>query len=238
MTGASALDVVLFVALPYAALVLFFFGTIARYRTSPFSFSSLSSQFLDNKRHFWSQVPFHYGLLVVLAGHVVAFLVPRAVLAWNEVPLRLFILEVSSFAFGLLAFIGLFNIVRRRLTSPRAKMTTTPTDWILYGLLMLQVLTGLHIAVSNTWGSSWFAAVLSPYLWSIVRFAPDVGWVAPLPFTVKLHIVGLWALLGLFPFTRLVHVLVVPNPYLWRRPQVVRWYGIRRTGAPNAVARK
>ncbi len=21
-----------------------------------------------------------------------------------------------------------------------------------------------------------------------------------------------------------VHVLVIPNPYLWRKPQVVRWY--------------
>ncbi|MFQ6610595.1 MAG: respiratory nitrate reductase subunit gamma [Fidelibacterota bacterium] len=27
----------------------------------------------------------------------------------------------------------------------------------------------------------------------------------------------------MFPFSRLVHVLVVPNPYLWRRPQLVRW---------------
>ena len=26
-----------------------------------------------------------------------------------------------------------------------------------------------------------------------------------------------------FPFTRLVHVLVVPNPYLWRKTQVVIW---------------
>jgi len=34
-------------------------------------------------------------------------------------------------------------------------------------------------------------------------------------------------LIGFFPFTRLVHILVVPNPYLWRRTQVVRWYGIR-----------
>jgi nitrate reductase gamma subunit len=49
-----------------------------------------------------------------------------------------------------------------------------------------------------------------------------------MPLTVKLHVVGLWALLGVFPFTRLVHVLVIPNPYLWRRPQVVRWYGVRR----------
>ena len=30
-------------------------------------------------------------------------------------------------------------------------------------------------------------------------------------------------LIGFFPFTRLVHVLVVPNPYLWRRTQVVIW---------------
>lgn len=45
-----------------------------------------------------------------------------------------------------------------------------------------------------------------------------------LPPLVKSHIVGAYVLIGFFPFTRLVHVLVVPNPYLWRRPQVVRWY--------------
>ena len=49
-----------------------------------------------------------------------------------------------------------------------------------------------------------------------------------MPLLFKVHVTGLWVLLGVFPFTRLVHVLVVPNPYLWRRPQVVRWYGIRR----------
>ena len=28
----------------------------------------------------------------------------------------------------------------------------------------------------------------------------------------------------IFPFTRLVHILVVPNQYLFRKRQVVRWY--------------
>jgi len=31
-----------------------------------------------------------------------------------------------------------------------------------------------------------------------------------------------------------VHILVVPNPYLWRKPQVVRWNwqpGARREGS-------
>ncbi len=46
-----------------------------------------------------------------------------------------------------------------------------------------------------------------------------------MPWLVKLHIVLAFLTIGFFPFTRLVHVLVIPNPYLWRKPQVVRWYG-------------
>jgi nitrate reductase gamma subunit len=61
-------------------------------------------------------------------------------------------------------------------------------------------------------------------MWSLVLFRPDPAYVALLPLAVKLHIAGAFLLLGLTPFTRLVHVLVVPNPYLWRKPQVVRWY--------------
>jgi nitrate reductase gamma subunit len=74
---------------------------------------------------------------------------------------------------------------------------------------------------------------MTPYLWSLVRLSPDLGPVAALPFAVKLHVVNAYLVIGLFPFTRLVHVLVVPNPYLWRRPQVVRWYR-RRHPAPGA----
>jgi nitrate reductase gamma subunit len=224
----SSLDTILFVALPYVALVVFFVGTILRYRSRPFTYSSLSSQFLENKGHFWSQVPFHYGILVVLAGHVFAFLLPRQLLAWNGVPWRLYLLEATGLAFALLAFVGILNVMIRRWRSRRLKLVTTPMDWVVYALLLLQISTGLHIAVSNTWGSSWFASTLTPYLRSIATFSPEAQWVVAMPMTVKLHIAGLWALLLVFPFTRLVHVLVVPNPYLWRRPQVARWHGATR----------
>ena len=56
---------------------------------------------------------------------------------------------------------------------------------------------------------------------------PDISFVAAMPYLVKLHIVLAFLTIGFFPFTRLVHVLVAPNPYLWRKPQVVRWYGHR-----------
>jgi hypothetical protein len=49
-----------------------------------------------------------------------------------------------------------------------------------------------------------------------------------LPWAVKLHIINAWVIIGFFPFTRLVHVIVAPFPYLWRKPEIVRWYGVRR----------
>jgi nitrate reductase gamma subunit len=100
------LDALLFGALPYAAVIVFLLASIARYRGWRFSYSSLSSQFLENRQHFWGLVPFHYGILVVLTGHLVAFLIPREILAWNSHPLRLYVIEVSALAFGALTLVG------------------------------------------------------------------------------------------------------------------------------------
>ncbi len=220
-------DQFLFVALPYVCLFTFFLMTVYRYRTQSFSYSSLSSQFLENKHHFWSVVPFHYGILAVTAGHLIAFLIPRSILVWNHHPLRLYILEITALAFGLLTVIGVISIVVRRLTDHKVRFVTTVTDWIILALLLTQTILGVSVAVFYAWGSTWFATHLAPYLWSIFLLSPDVQYVTALPWLVKTHIVVAFLIIGFFPFTRLVHVLVVPNPYLWRKPQVVRWYGRR-----------
>ena len=223
-------DAALFVFLPYVALVLFFFMTIWRYVFSSYTYSALSSQFLENRHHFWGIVPFHFGILFVLAGHAVAFLIPRTLLAWNAHPVRLWVLEVSALIGGLLALVGLVNLMVRRWTHPRVRRVTTTMDWIVLGMLFVQILGGVLVALFCRWGSSWFAAALSPYLWSLVTLDPmhGLGLIAGMPFLVKLHVASAWVLIGLFPFTRLVHVLVVPNPYLWRRPQVVIWNADRQ----------
>ena len=224
MTNLTAsLDQILFAILPYVAFFTFFLVTITRYRTNRYTYSSLSSQFLENQQHFWGLVPFHYGILIVLAGHIVGFLIPRQVLAWNSTPLRLYVLEISALAAGLLTLIGLAALVVRRLTNAKLQVVTTTADWVVYVLLALQVVGGVAIAVMYPWGSSWFAAAATPYIWSLVRFSPDLAPITLLPWLVKLHIVNAYVLIGFFPFSRLVHILVVPNPYLWRKPQVVRW---------------
>jgi len=225
----ESLDLFLFAVLPYVAIIVFLIVTIQRYRSKAFTYSSLSSQFLENDAHFWGMVPFHYGLLVVLAGHVVAFLIPRSILAWNGHPLRLYVLEISALICAVLALVGLVNIMIRKRLSPRPRMVTSWTDWILYFFLLVQICSGLGVAVLYGWGSSWFAASLSPYLWSLVTLSPEIDYVANLPTLVKSHIVTAYLIIFFFPFTRLVHILVIPNHYLWRKPQVVRWYQDRKS---------
>lgn len=218
------LDILMFAVLPYASFLMLLLVSIQRYRAQSFTFSSLSSQFLENKRHFWALVPFHYGILVVFVGHLLAFLTPRGILLWNSAPLRLYILEVSGLACALLTLIGLIAMVARRLTNAKLRVVSTATDGVLFALLFFQILSGIALAIFHPWGSSWFAASLTPYLWSLFKVSPDISFVVGLPLLAKLHIINAFLVVGLFPFTRLVHILVIPNPYLWRKPQVVRWY--------------
>jgi len=226
-SGSGHLDFLLYAIFPYIAFVLFVVVTVQRYRTRAFTYSSLSSQFLENKQHFWGMVPFHYGILFVLFGHLTAFMVPRSILWWNGHPARLYILEVSALIGGLLTLIGFVALLMRRASHHRLRAVTTPSDWVLSAMLLIQVVTGLGIAIFYGWGSSWFASTLTPYLWSLVKLNPDIAAVVPMPHLVKTHILGAFVLIAFFPFTRLVHILVIPNMYLWRRTQLVRWYSRR-----------
>ncbi len=169
-------------------------------------------------------VPFHYGILAVLAGHLAAFLCPAEFLAWNRVPWRLYILEISGLIFAIFTFVGLLSLILRRKKFSRVTQVTSTADWLLLVLLLAQVIFGIWIAIAYRWGSSWYAASMTPYLWSLIKLNPNIGYIAGMPWMVKLHVATAFLILTFFPFTRLVHILVVPNPYLWRRTQVVRWY--------------
>lgn len=219
----SVSDLFLLVVAPYFALAVFFVESIRRFRSRGFTVSSLSSQFLEDESHFWGSVPFHYGLLFVLALHLTAFLLPGQVLAWNAAPARVFALEATGLAFALLAAGGLALLIIRRAGNARLTVVTSPADWLLLALLLAQLLLGMAIAATRAWGSSWFAASMTPYLRSLLVLSPDVGYVAAMPWLVKAHIVGAFLILGVVPFTRLIHALAFPLAYLWRPPQVVRW---------------
>lgn len=228
-------NTLLFAAFPYVAVVLLLVVSIQRYRANAYTVSSLSSQFLESKKLFWGSVPFHFGILTLAAGHLAGFLFPRQVMAWNAVPVRLLVLEVTALVAGLLTLFGIAGLIWRRISSRRLHTVTSPMDVILYVLLLFEVVTGLVIALGYRWGSAWYVHTAVPYIRSIFLLQPDVKLVAALPWVVRLHVMGAFVIVAIFSFTRLVHILVAPVPYLWRRVQLVIWN--RPRGSATSEAR-
>lgn len=216
-------NTLLFIALPYLSFGVFIIGSIYRYKKRGFQVSSLSSQFLEGKKLFWGSLPFHWGLVVIFTGHLIAFLFPSTVLAWNGQPIRLLILEVASFAFGLSILLGLILLIKRRFASKMILVVTNKMDIVVYTILLVQVLSGLGVAFYVRWGSSWFASVLTPYLRSIFSFRPDINSVSEMPWLIQIHIVSAFVIIGIIPFTRFMHFLVAPFDYAWRKYQLVVW---------------
>ena len=226
----------LFIALPYVAFAVFLVGSIYRYRTNGFKYSSLSSQFLEGGGIYIFAVLFHWGILVVFLGHLIAFLFPQATLAWHSSAARLIADEIVIFTFGLAVLIGFSGLIIRRVSHPRIRVVTTRMDIVIELLLLAQIIFGLWIALGYRWGYYWFASDMSPYLWSILKLSPQIDAISALPAVIKTHIVGAFIIIGIFPFTRLVHFLVAPFHYTWRSYQQVIWYWDRRLIRDPATA--
>ncbi|MEK7720840.1 MAG: respiratory nitrate reductase subunit gamma [Elusimicrobiota bacterium] len=223
----------LYIALPYAALVLAAAGGIYGYTKREFTYSSQSSQFLEGQALFWGVQPFHWGVLVLLFGHLSCALFPSMVLSWNAVPARLLAFEIISFAAAVSMLAGLLILLARRVVLSRIRAVTTPMDYLILLLLIAQVVLGILTAVLYRWGSSWFAAVLSPYLASLFTLEPAIGGVADMRIIIQAHVVLAFVLAALVPFSRLAHFLVFPLPYLWRPAQLVVWNRDRRAFSPQ-----
>ena len=228
------LDNLFYIIFPYAAVTLAVVITVQRFLKRGFTYSSLSSQFLEGDELFYGSVPWHIGILIVLAGHVIGFAIPRQVLWWNGVPARLYVLETTGLLFGLLAFVGIVSLIVRRLTSARIRAVTSLMDIVVLLVLLVQVALGVYTALFYRWGSSWYATSAVPYLRSLFVLQPDLKMIAPLPMAVKAHIVNAFVFLAILPFSRLVHMLVVPVHYLWRPYQVVIWNWDRRRNRRHA----
>jgi nitrate reductase gamma subunit len=214
----------LFVAFPYIALVLAIGGGAYRFYSRRFSYSSLSSQLLENRRLFWGSVPWHYGITLILLAHLLAALFPQAAAAILGNRIRLLILEMTGVSLAIFALFGIVILIIRRLPSDsRVRAVTSIMDGVLLFFLLVQVITGITIALFDRWGSLWYLKTAVPWFWSLVLLRPDPSTVAFLPPFVKFHFVWGFAVILLFPFSRLVHVVKFPVHYLWRPYQVVIW---------------
>src|SRR6185312_13012028 len=213
-----------FIAFPYIALILAIGVGLYRYYSHRFTYSSLSSQLLENRQLFWGSVPWHYGITLILLAHLLPWLFPRTAAAVLGNSTRLLVLELTGLALGFYCVFGIIVLIGRRLpNNSRTRAVTSPMDWILLLVLAFQVLSGVGVALFERWGALWYLSTAVPWLWSLVRLHPDTSTVTGLPVLIQAHILSGFVVILLFPFTRLVHVFAIPLEYLWRPYQVVIW---------------
>ena len=142
----------LFVIFPYVAIVLMVVVSLYRYFNNSYKFSSLSSEFLESDNLFWGSVPWHYGILTILMGHLIGLLFPREVLAFGSVPVRILCIEIGALIFGLLSLFGLIVLIRRRFVDAKVRAVTSRMDIVMLLFLLLQTGTGVATAVMYRWG--------------------------------------------------------------------------------------
>ncbi len=214
---------ILFTVFPYVAIAIAVIGSVYRYFNDRFSYSSQSSQFLENRELFWGSVPWHYGIILVFLAHLGATVLAPV---WGLIitsSISRDIIRLTGPILGLVAAFGLLVLIVRRVENDKARAVTSKADWVMLILLLIQIVMGLIITLFYRWGSAWYPYTASPWLFSIVTLNPQPQFVQVLPPLVQAHFLNAFLLVAIIPFTRLVHLFTVPITYLWRPYQVVIW---------------
>jgi nitrate reductase gamma subunit len=221
-------DLLLWGVLPYVVLAVFVGGTVWRYRYDKFGWTTRSSQLYESRLLRVGSPLFHFGLLVVIAGHAMGLLVPKG---WTEaagVPDAAY--HVVALVLGAVAGVctlgGVALLVWRRRTTGPVFSATTRNDKLMYAVLVLAILAGLATTLVSAGtdlagrGGHDYRDTVSVWFRGIWVLDPSVDAMAAATLPFHVHaLVGL-ALFALFPFTRLVHAFSAPVGYLFR-PYVV-----------------
>lgn len=223
------INTLLFIVFPYLAVFLAIFGSLARYLVDRFSYSSLSSELVEQRILFWGIVPWHYGVIPILLIHLAGFTIPKIMSIIHSVASRLYVAELIGKVLAFMALAGIILLIVRRFIHARMRVLTSAMDWLVLALLFIQIFLGLWVSLFYRWGAVWFLETVSVWVNSLATFHPQTLNIAPMPLIPKLHFLNATLLVALFPFTRLVHMLTFPITYLWRRFQVVIWH---RQSAP------
>ena len=218
------MNAILWVALPYVAAAVFVVGHLWRYRFDRFGWTTRSSQTYENRLLRWGSPMFHFGILMVIAGHVVGLFIPREwlyAIGISEEIYHLGATVMGTFA-AVLTLAGLAILIYRRRTVGAVVHATTVMDKVMYVVLGATLAFGTAATVVHQvfGGGFHYRETISPWIRSLFIFQPRVELMAEVPLLFQLHIITACVLFALWPFTRLVHVFSAPVGYLFR-PYVV-----------------
>jgi nitrate reductase gamma subunit len=113
--------------------------------------------------------------------------------------------------------VGIIILLIRRLKDERIRINSKPQDIFLLILLLFEMGLGM-ISIFITAGSSVENyAELGAWAQKVITFQPDAGaLIAGHSLIYKLHIVTGLLIFMIFPYTKLMHMFVMPVAYFFR----------------------
>ncbi|MBF1647527.1 MAG: respiratory nitrate reductase subunit gamma [Rothia dentocariosa] len=238
-------DILLWGVLPYVTILILIGGTIWRYRTDQFSWTTRSSQIYESKMLRLGSPLFHYGLAAVFMGHVGGLVVPKMLTDYVVDDHTYHIVAlVGGSAAALATIAGLALLLWRRRNNAQVFTATTANDKFMYFVLVAVILAGtaatLFSAINPSGGlppvnghevEFNYRTSIAVWFRSIFYFHPEVALMVNMPLSFKIHIIAAMVLFIIWPFTRLVHALTMPLHYLFRPYTIYRSRGGERVGA-------
>ena len=217
----------LFQVYPYVCFTVFVVGSLIRFDQNQYSWKSDSSQLLRAGLLKWGSNLFHVGILFLFFGHMVGLFTPHSVYGiFISAANKQMLAVVAGGIAGLICFVGLSMLLYRRVSDPRIRLTSHPTDIAVLVVLWIQLVVGL-ITLPLSWqhADGSVMLVLADWAQRIVTLRPvDATALSTLAWPYLFHIVFGMTIFLLFPFSRLVHVWsgFATVAYLFRPYQVVR----------------
>lgn len=211
---------------PYFAIGVFIVGHIWRYRRDRFGWTDEWMQLFRPRKARWGIVLFHVGTLAVVGGHIVGILVPASAtsaIGISEATYR-FIAVALGGLFGMCVVVGLGGLVWRRTMLPTIVANTRWIDRVTLLLISLVVALGMGetLGVNLIDGRFDYRSTVAVWFRSVLILSPQVASMKGVPLIYQIHALAAWAVLMVWPFSRLVHVWYAPF-YLgkklmaWRR---------------------
>ena len=214
----------LFTYLPHIAIAVFWFGTITRFSIANKRIQAESTQLLADDRVRLGNNLFHIGILAVLMGHFTLFIPEQWYHYIMTTETKRMIALTSGTFFGLMATVGLFILANRRINNKRIRFNSRFPDYFILLLLLIEAIIGLSSATVTALSPVADYALLGEWAVKVITFQPDAGAIlSGISIVYKIHIViGLFIIM-IFPFTKLMHMLVYPFLYFFRKGyQLVR----------------
>lgn len=234
MKGITGPELFWWVILPYIALATFVIGHIWRYRYDQFGWTSRSTQLQEKKLLKWGSPLFHYATFAAIGGHVIGILIPQTWTSAVGIPENVYhwFSAIAGTAAALGVIIGVIILASRRMFVARVRATTSPVDWLALILLAIVIILGISETVGvNLLGSGYnYRQSVSLWFRGLFVGSPDVSAIAHAPLLYQIHATAAWAVIMVWPFSRLVHAWSYPVWYMWR-PFLV--YRSRKPARPN-----